>query len=223
MIKILLAEDDKDFGYILKKYLEISNFEVFHKENGEEAWLFFQENEVDFCILDVMMPKLDGFELAKKIKNKNSKMPFLFLTAKNLKDDVIKGLKIGADDYITKPFEAEELLLRINNILLRSKKVDVNVHNIGKYKFFPETLELLFENETLILTVLEADLLTVLLKNKNKITEREIILNELWNEADYFTSRSMDVFISRLRKYFRKDKSIEIKSYRGKGIMLKYL
>ncbi len=223
MIKILLAEDDKDFGYILKKYLEISNFEVFHKENGEEAWLFFQENEVDFCILDVMMPKLDGFELAQKIKNKNSKMPFLFLTAKNLKDDVIKGLKIGADDYITKPFEAEELLLRINNILLRSKKVDVNVHNIGKYKFFPETLELLFENETLILTVLEADLLTVLLKNKNKITEREIILNELWNEADYFTGRSMDVFISRLRKYFRKDKSIEIKSYRGKGIMLKYL
>ncbi len=223
MIKILLAEDDKDFGYLLKKYLEMNKFTVFHKENGEEAWLFFQENEVDFCILDVMMPKLDGFELAKKIKNNDPKMPFLFLTAKNLKDDIIKGLKIGADDYITKPFEVEELLLRINNILLRSKIVDVNVYNIGKYKFFPETLELLFENETLTLTVLEADLLKVLLKNKNKITEREIILKELWNEADYFTSRSMDVFISRLRKYFKKDKSIEFKAYRGKGIMLKYL
>jgi len=222
MIKILLAEDDKDFGYILKKYLEMNSFTVFHKINGKEAWNFFQENDVDFCILDVMMPKVDGFELAKKIRSSKPEIPFLFLTAKNLKEDIIKGLKMGADDYITKPFEVEELLLRINNIVSRSKSELSNRMNFGSYTFFYDKAELQFKDNIKTLTVLEADLLKILLQNKNKIVERELILKELWSEADYFTGRSMDVFISRLRKYLSKDKSVEIKSFRGKGIMLKF-
>lgn len=222
MIKILLAEDDKDFGYILKKYLEMNNFTVFHKENGEEAWDFFKNNKVDFCILDVMMPKMDGFELAKKIKSLKPEILLIFLTAKNLKEDKISGLKIGADDYITKPFEVEELLLRISNIISRSKSEFLNKYSFGNFTLFYEKLELHFKDDIKTLTVLEADLLQILLQNKNKIVEREFILKELWSEADYFTGRSMDVFISRLRKYLSKDKYVEIKSFRGKGVMLKY-
>ncbi len=221
MNKILLAEDDLDFGYILKKYLEMNDFEVFHKTDGVEALHFFENNKIDICILDVMMPKMDGFELSKKIKKQNPFMPLLFLTAKRMKEDVVTGLKIGADDYITKPFEVEELVLRIKNILFRSKYRITDKCKIGKYMFYPDKLELKIDNDISNLTVLEADLLNILFQNQNKIVKREIILKELWNEADYFTGRSMDVFISRLRKYFSKDKSIEIKSFRGKGVMLK--
>ena len=221
MNKVLLAEDDLDFGYILKKYLEMNDFEVFHKINGIEAWDFFKENKVDICILDVMMPKMDGFELSKKIKKLNPFMPLLFLTAKRMKEDIITGLKIGADDYVTKPFEVEELVLRIKNILFRSKSKITEEFKIGKYMFYPDKLELKTEDDSTNLTVLEADLLNILFQNQNKIVERETILKELWNEADYFTGRSMDVFISRLRKYFSNDKSVEIKSFRGKGVMLK--
>ena len=223
MNKILLAEDDLDFGYILKKYLEMNDFKVFHKTNGVEALDFFENNKVDICILDVMMPKMDGFELSKKIKKQNPFMPLLFLTAKRMKEDIVTGLKIGADDYVTKPFEVEELVLRIKNILFRSKSKITDECEIGKYVFFPNKLELKIKDEITNLTVLEADLLNILLQNKNKIVERETILKTLWNEADYFTGRSMDVFISRLRKYFSKDKSIEIKSFRGKGVMLKMI
>jgi len=222
MNKILLAEDDLDFGYILKKYLEINNFTVIHKTNGLKAWDFIQKNKINICILDVMMPEMDGFELAKKIRKLNPSMPFLFLTAKRMKEDVISGLKIGADDYITKPFEVEELLLRIRNILARSTNKNNDEYKIGKYTFYPGKLELCFENHVLTLTVLETDLLKILLQNKNTVVERELILKELWNEADYFTGRSMDVFISRLRKYLSRDNSVEIKSFRGKGVMLKH-
>ncbi|NPA67999.1 MAG: response regulator transcription factor, partial [Chlorobi bacterium] len=209
MIKILLAEDDEDFGYILKKYLEMNNFTVFHKTNGKNAWEFFKNNNVDFCILDIMMPESDGFELATKIKSSKPSVPFLFLTAKNLKEDIIKGLKTGADDYITKPFEAEELLLRIKNIIARSKNELPDEYKFAEYTFFYDKAELHYKNEIKTLTALEADLLKILLQNKNKIVDRKVILKELWSEADYFTSRSMDVFISRLRKYLEKDKSVE--------------
>jgi len=220
MNKILLVEDDMDLGQILKKYLEMNEFQVIHKTNGIDAWDFIQRTSVDICILDVMMPKMDGFELSRKIKKLNPLIPFIFLTAKSMKEDLYKGLKIGADDYITKPFDAEELLLRIKNILFRSKSQIANECIVGKYTFYPEKLELVFESKVVTLTVLEADLLKMLLQNKNKVVKREVILNELWGDADYFTGRSMDVFISRLRKYLNKDKCIEIKSFRGKGVMM---
>jgi DNA-binding response OmpR family regulator len=220
MIKILLAEDDMDFGSILKKYLEMNNFKVFHITNGEDAWRFFKENKPDFCILDIMMPKTNGYTLAKRIRKQSPDMPFLFLTAKQQKEDVLKGLKAGADDYMTKPFEAEELILRIKNILKRTKTNMLEEYKIGAYVFTPASLELSINNIKINMTVLEADLLTLLLTNKNKIIKKEIILKELWGVADYFTARSMDVFISRLRKYLSKDSRIEIKTFRGKGLML---
>ncbi len=222
MYKILLAEDDLDFGYILKKYLEINQFEVVHKTNGELAWAYLQNHKVDFCILDVMMPKMDGFDLAQRIKKQNPEMPFLFLTAKQMSEDVIKGLKIGADDYITKPFEVEELLLRIKNILARTNNIVSEEYIIGKYTFIPANLNLIYENENIKLTTLESDLLIILLQNKNKIVKREVILKKLWKQADYFTGRSMDVFISRLRKHLKQDETVEIRSFRGKGVMIKF-
>ncbi len=223
MKKILLAEDDADFAKVLKQYLELFDFRVHWVTDGEMAFDAFKKELFDFCILDVMMPKMDGFTLAEKIVNQNPEVPFLFLTAKKLKEDKIRGLKLGADDYILKPFEADELVLRIQNILKRSEKaIQILPQNqkiaIGKFIFDAERLTLTCIDCKQQLTEKEAALLLFLFENKNQLIKREVILKAIWNTDDFFSGRSMDVFISRLRKYVKEDKSIRIESRRNLGL-----
>lgn len=223
MKKILLAEDDTDFAKVLKQYLELFDFEVHWFQDGEEAFSSFQNTDFQFCILDVMMPKMDGFTLAEKMVNYNQEVPFLFLTAKKLKEDKIRGLKLGADDYIVKPFEADELVLRIQNILKRSEKTTSKVPQteeiqIGSFLFNTQRLTLKSANSTQQLTEKEASLLLFLFENKNQLLKREVILKAIWDTDDFFSGRSMDVFISRLRKYFKEDATILIESKRNLGL-----
>ena len=223
MKQVLLAEDDIDFGNILKQYLGLYDFNVHWSKDGEEALALYSSMYFDICILDVMMPKLDGFSLAEKIIEINPETPFLFLTARGQKEDKLKGLKLGADDYIVKPFEADELVLRIQNILKRSqrntvlKSKDEEV-KIGEYSFNNKRLELKINKETQQLTEKEGQLLAYLFEHKNQLLKREEILKALWNNDDFFSGRSMDVFISRLRKYLAKDATIQLKSIRGVGL-----
>ena len=225
MKKILLAEDDADFASVLKQYLELYGYTVFHANDGEEALALFRKENFNICVFDVMMPKIDGFTLAEKIIKINPEIPFVFLTARQLKEDKIKGLKLGADDYIAKPFEADELVLRLNNILKRSEKASIipaeDELEIGKYLFDTKRLELKLGNHTQRLTEKEAALILFLHKNKNRLLKREEILNEVWGNDDFFSGRSMDVFISRLRKYFCDDVSIAIESIRNVGLEFK--
>jgi DNA-binding response OmpR family regulator len=225
MTHILLAEDDFDFATILKQYLEISGFQVTWAKNGVEALVIFNDNDnIDICILDVMMPQMDGFMLAEKIIAINPEMPFLFLTAKSLKEDKIKGLKLGADDYILKPCEADELVLRLQNILKRSQSSSLKsteIIPIGKYQFDYLNQQLIHLKKTQRLTEKEAQLLLYLLQNKNGLIKREAILNTIWGNDDFFSGRSMDVFVSRLRKYFSEDSNIKIESIRGLGFEFK--
>ena len=219
--RVLLAEDDTDLGNILTQYLVMQGFEVSLARDGEEAWEVFQDKPFDICVLDVMMPKMDGFELAVRIKNKNPNMPFLFLTAKSLKEDRIKGLKIGADDYICKPFDVDELVLRINNILKRTSFIIEENTQIGQYDFSFEELILKGPEDSHKLTMKEGMLLRYFLEHQNKLVKREDILVELWGENDYFLGRSMDVFVSRLRKYLQKEKSVAIDTVRGTGYIFR--
>ena len=226
MKKILLAEDDADFAKVLKQYLELFDVEVHWVSDGEEAFSEFKKGDFQFCILDIMMPKLDGFTLAEKIVNHNPEVPFLFLTAKRLKEDKIRGLKLGADDYIVKPFEADELVLRIQNILKRSEKVisptfENQKIQIGTFIFDTERLSLQSSNSNQQLTEKEAALLLFLFENKNQLLKREQILKAIWNTDDFFSGRSMDVFISRLRKYLKDDETIAIESKRNLGLEFK--
>ncbi len=228
MKHLLLAEDDIDFGSILKQYLELHNFKVTWAKDGVEAFEYLQKNEIVICILDVMMPKLDGFSLAEKIIALKPEMPFVFLTAKGQREDKIKGLKLGADDYIVKPFEADELVLRIQNIIKRSNTNSFSQNtdseseiNIGSYVFIPKQLVLLKDDQKQQLTEKEALLIAFLNTNKNQLIKREQILKAVWQHDDFFSGRSMDVFISRLRKYFSQDPSISIKSNRGIGLEFK--
>jgi DNA-binding response OmpR family regulator len=225
-VRILLAEDDFDFGTILKQYLEISGFEVTWAKNGQEAFNVFKEYQFDICILDVMMPIIDGFSLAEKIININPEMPFLFLTAKSLKEDKIKGLKLGADDYILKPCEADELVLRIQNILKRSQFISIKSNEIiviGNYKFDIENLQLIHDSKTQRLTEKEAQLIQYLFENKNGLIKRETVLKKIWHSDDFFSGRSLDVFISRIRKYFNEDDAISIETIRGIGFEFRVL
>ena len=219
--KILLVEDDVDLGSVLKQFIEFSEYAVTLCRNGEEGLQAFKENDYALCILDVMMPRMDGFTLAKKIKKANKDVPFIFLTARNLKPDRIKGLKIGADDYICKPFEADELLLRIHNILRRAVRICSEAVKIGGYEFDFNGLVLKKENVEYNLTIKEAELLKYFCENKNKLVKRSDILVEVWGENDYFLGRSMDVFISRLRKLFKDDENVLIENVRGIGFKLK--
>lgn len=225
MTHILLTEDDFDFATILKQYLEISGFQVTWAKNGAEALTALNHNDnIDICILDVMMPQMDGFMLAEKIIAINPQVPFLFLTAKSLKEDKIKGLKLGADDYILKPCEADELVLRLQNILKRSQLPHLKSTEtiaIGKYQFDYLNQHLIHLKKTQRLTEKEAQLLLYLLQNKNGLIKREAILNAIWGSDDFFSGRSMDVFVSRLRKYFSEDSTIKIESIRGLGFEFK--
>ncbi|MFG4005266.1 response regulator transcription factor [Flavobacterium aquidurense] len=225
MKKLLLAEDDFDFAGILKKYLELHQFEVTWAQNGEIALDYFKNQTFDICIFDVMMPKLDGFSLAEKIITINPEIPFIFLTARKLKEDKIIGLKLGADDYIIKPFEVDELILRLQNILKRIEQKRTlngeNIIEIGSYIFDNERLTLNNKNHVQQLTEMEASLIEYLYLNHNQLLKRDQILMSVWKKDDYFSGRSMDVFISRLRKYFNSDPNIKIESTRNIGLEFK--
>ncbi len=223
---ILLAEDDLDFGNILKQYLELSNFTITWAKDGKEALSLFEKDTYSICVFDVMMPKMDGFTLAEKIIKLSPETPFIFLTARKMKEDKIKGLKLGADDYIVKPFEADELVLRLQNILKRSSKPTLSQEepqmlNIGNYTFNTHRLELCINTDKQQLTEKEAALILFFFQHKNQLLKREEILNAVWKNDDFFSGRSMDVFISRLRKYFKEDSSISIESIRGVGLEFK--
>ena len=226
MKKVLLAEDDSDFADVLKQYLELYNYHITWAKDGEEAFSLFQKETFDICVFDVMMPKMDGFTLAEKIINSNPETPFIFLTARKLKEDKLKGLQLGADDYIVKPFEADELVLRLNNILKRGAQknqvtISVNEITIGNYIFEPNRLELKLNNHTQRLTEKEVALILFFLKNKNQLIKRNDILQNVWGNDDFFSGRSMDVFISRIRKYFSDDSRITIESIRNVGLEFK--
>ncbi|WP_343623636.1 response regulator transcription factor [Flavobacterium lindanitolerans] len=219
---ILLAEDDFDYASILKQYLEFSGFDVTWAKDGKEALKLFPDAQPDICVFDVMMPQMDGFTLAEKVVDTYPETPFIFLTAKSMKEDKIKGLRLGADDYIVKPFEVEELILRITNILKRVQKTAPQhtadkKFKIGQYLFDSENYLLTHENVTHRITEKEAHLIQFLYASKNKLVKREDILKEIWGNDDFFSGRSMDVFISRLRKYFSEDPAISIPSVRGLG------
>lgn len=222
-MKVLLAEDDRDFGNILSQYVTINGYDVILARDGNEAWEMFLNEKPDICVLDVMMPEMDGFSLGEKIKNESPDLPVIFLTAKSLKEDIVRGLKIGADDYITKPFDPEVLILKINNILKRVYSSSNDEYKIADTTLNYNTLELLCGNSKEKLTLKEAQLLKYFIINKNKILTREDILTEIWGEDDYFLGRSMDVFVSRLRKYLSEDKNIDIRTVRGTGFILEEL
>lgn len=224
--RILLVEDDENLGTLLNDYLSVKGYNVLLATNGNEGLEKFNSDEFDLLILDVMMPKLDGFNLAKKIRATDKQTPIIFLTAKSMVEDKIEGLKIGADDYITKPFNTEELLLRIKNVLRRIEN-NIDRHDIGKTKFtigkfsFDYQKRLLkLEDKEIKLTSKEADLLRLLCLYQNNLLDRKTALENVWEEDNYFTSRSMDVYISKLRRYLKADTSIEIINMHGSGFKL---
>jgi len=223
--RIMLVEDDTNLSYVTHDNLEKHGFKVKAFEDGQAALEAFGKEVFDLCILDVMLPKLDGFALAKAIREQNDQIPIIFLTAKSLKEDKIAGLTLGADDYITKPFSIEELILKTEVFLRRSRSghpaLKKNLFKIGKYSFDFHELSLMFPNEENIkLTVKEAELLRYFCLNMNTILKREDILKTIWGEDDYFIGRSLDVFISRLRKYLNKDSSIRIENIHSLGFRM---
>ena len=220
-MNILLAEDDEDLRNILSQYLELNGFTVLQAENGSVGLDRFRDEHVDICLLDIVMPVMDGFELARKIRKLDAEMPIIFLTARNQKEDKLKGLKLGADDYITKPFEVEELILRIQNILRRSGRVGAEAIQLGGFEFRFDELTLSGYSAVNQMTLKEADFLKYLIENKNTILKRETILEDLWGENDYFLGRSMDVFVTRLRKYLKPENSVSLDTIRGVGLILR--
>lgn len=228
--KILLVEDDQNFGDVLKSYLEMHGYDVQLATDGMEGLELYREGAYDLGIFDVMMPKMDGFSLAREIRSNDNELPIIFLTAKTLKDDVLEGFKIGADDYISKPFVSEELLYRIQAILKRSTsgpetKSEAKEFNIGKYHFNYPLRILTFDmdgkaEEKVKLSPKEAQLLKLFALAINDILPRSEALTKIWGEDNYFTARSMDVFVTKLRKYLKKDEQIEIVNIHGNGFQL---
>ena len=220
--KLLIVEDDNNLSLVIKDYLILSGFDVTLCENGKSGWETFASACFDLCVLDVMLPELDGFTLAEKIRQQNTAVPILFLTAKSDKDDKIKGFKLGADDYILKPFNIEELVLRIEVFLKRSQKQTApkDTFTLGKYVFDYLNLSLQFDGKTQKLTQREAELLKLLCQNEGNITKREDILVQIWGEDDYFLGRSLDVFISKLRRYLKDDASVTIVNHHSVGFQL---
>ncbi len=224
--KILLVEDDQNFGSILKDYLMLNDFEVTLAKNGMEGYEKFKKDIYDLCILDVMMPYKDGYTLAKEIREKNKDVPIIFLTAKSMKEDVLKGYKVGADDYLNKPFDSEVLLMKIKAIIQRksgeSKSENVQFEFIvGKFHLNSKLRFLTFDNEEPIkLSPKENELLKMLVLHENDLMPRELALTKIWRDDNYFTSRSMDVYIAKLRKYLKPDPSVEILNIHGEGFRL---
>ena len=225
--KILLVEDEANFGTVLRDYLEMHDYTVTLARHGEEGLAAFHREPFALCILDVMMPRMDGFTLAQRIREINSDIPIIFLTARGLQEDVREGFRLGGDDYITKPFDSEELLLRIQAILKRSARtgsgqplVEQDQFTFGQFQFHYRLHTVTHGDETARLSPKEADLLRLLLLRKNDLLSREEALTKLWGDDNYFNARSMDVFISKLRKRFKADPDIQIENVHGKGFRL---
>ena len=221
MPKILYVEDDPNLGFVTKDNLELEGYEIVHFQDGKEAWKSFSKERYDLCLLDVMLPELDGFSLAEKIRKQNLQVPIIFLTAKTMQEDRIAGLKIGGDDYVTKPFSIEELSLRIK-IFLKRKEVTkvagvVGNWKIGSYSFDYQQLKLESATKTEQLTHREAEVLKFLCERKNQVIKRDEILTAIWGRDDYFLGRSLDVFVTRLRKMLAEDTSIKIENVHGIG------
>ncbi|MBG7612673.1 response regulator transcription factor [Polaribacter sp. BAL334] len=222
-IKILLAEDEASLGMIVKESLESRDFQVFLAENGVQALEMYQNEKPDILVLDVMMPKKDGFTLAKEIRQENKRIPILFLTAKSQTNDVLEGFQIGGNDYLKKPFSMEELIVRIKSLLNRIEfQTNLEAIDIGKYQFNFTKQTLSINEKTFQLTSREAELLFQLAEKKNELLDRTFILNKLWGNDDFFNARSMDVFISKLRKKLQYDPNIQIINVRGFGYKLIY-
>jgi DNA-binding response OmpR family regulator len=222
--KILLAEDDENLGSLLREYLQAKSYETHWLTDGEKAYRSFERNQYDICILDIMMPNKDGITLAREIRMVDPDIPVIFLTAKSMKEDVLEGFEVGADDYMTKPFSMEELIYRIEAILRRtqgggqhSKQTEFE---IGRYHFDANKQLLTLDEKTMKLTTKESDLLKLLCNNANNVLERNFALKSIWIDDNYFNARSMDVYITKLRKYLKEDPSVEILNIHGRGYKL---
>ena len=224
--KILIVEDDPNFGSILRDYLSLNEYDIVLAKNGIEGFEKFKKETFDLCILDVMMPYKDGFTLAKEIREKNDRIPIIFLTAKNLKEDVLKGFKLGADDYITKPFDSDVLLAKIKVFLNRNQSNVIEeskefLFTIGQFTFNSKIRSLnLAGNDPVKLSPKENQLLRLLVLHINDLLPRDVALNKIWRDDNYFTSRSMDVYIAKLRKYLKDDPKVEILNIHGEGFRL---
>lgn len=222
-LRLLLCEDDENLGMLLREFLQAKGFNADLCPDGEKGYKAFLKGKYDLCVLDVMMPKKDGLTLAQEIRNVNAEVPIIFLTAKDLKEDILEGFKIGADDYITKPFSMEELVFRIGAILRRvrgKKDKEITVYKIGKYTFDTQKQTLISDDKTQKLTTKESELLSLLCSHMNEILERNFALKAIWIDDNYFNARSMDVYITKLRKHLKDDPSIEIINIHGKGYKL---
>ena len=222
-LTILLCEDDENLGMLLREYLSAKGYNAELYSDGEAGFKAFARNKYDLCVLDVMMPKMDGFALAQEIRKVNSEVPIIFLTAKTLKDDVLAGFKLGADDYITKPFSMEELTFRIEAILRRvngKKNKDNTMYQIGRFAFDTQKQLLTIDGKQTKLTTKESELLALLCVHANEMLQRDFALKAIWTDDNYFNARSMDVYITKLRKHLKEDESIEIINIHGKGYKL---
>jgi len=222
-LKVLLCEDDENLGMLLREYLEAKGYDTELCVDGEEGFKSFMQVKYDICVLDVMMPKKDGFTLASEIRSVNADVPIIFLTAKTLKDDILEGFKIGADDYITKPFSMEELTFRMEAILrrVRGKKTKENtIYHLGGFTFDTQKQLLSIADVMTKLTTKESELLNLLCSHANEILQRDFALKTIWIDDNYFNARSMDVYITKLRKHLRPDTSVEIINIHGKGYKL---
>lgn len=224
-LRIFMVEDDRNFGAVMKSYLSLHDYEVEWVDDGALAMRTFNEYSFDLCILDVMLPHVDGFTIAAEIRKVNEHIPIIFLTAKTLKKDILEGFRLGADDYITKPFDSEVLLLKIKAILKRNVAVSSNnaakEFAIGKYQFNSSLRTICYGDEKQKLSPKESELLRLLCVHMNDVLPREEALTNIWGEESYFTTRSMDVFISKLRKYLKDDPTVEITTVHGSGYSLK--
>ena len=222
-IKILLCEDDENLGMLLREYLQAKGYSPVLCPDGEQGFKEFTKNKYDIAVLDVMMPKKDGFTLAQDIRQANADLPIIFLTAKTLKEDILEGFKIGADDYITKPFSMEELVFRVEAILrrVRGKKTkESTLYHIGKFVFDTQKQLLTIGDQQTKLTTKENELLALLCSHANEILQRDFALKTIWIDDNYFNARSMDVYITKLRKHLKDDDQIEIINIHGKGYKL---
>ena len=222
--KILLCEDDTNLGMVLKNYLELNDYDVILERDGRLGLAAFQREKFDICLLDVMMPNMDGFTVAEEIRDINPDVPLFFLSAKTMKDDIIQGYKLGADDYITKPFDSDVLLHKIKAILKRNEELHKEEANaefdLGKYHFNPRLRELVVNGKTQTLSPKENELLKMLSEYKNDLLPREAALKKIWGSDTYFNGRSMDVYIAKLRKYLKEDAKLEIVNIHGNGFRL---
>lgn len=222
-LNILLCEDDENLGMLLREYLNAKGYSTDLCPDGDAGYKAFVKNRYDMCVLDVMMPKMDGFTLAQEIRQANAEVPIVFLTAKTLKEDVLAGFKIGADDYLTKPFSMEELTLRIDAILRRThgkKPKESNIYQVGRFTFDTQKQLLTIDGEQIKLTTKESELLALLCAHSGEILQRDFALKTIWTDDNYFNARSMDVYVTKLRKHLKADPSLEIKNIHGKGYKL---